>query len=145
MCFRSLFLATTVLLLLEHSATSFPAMIPVSFVTPHRPTATTTTVAVPGRRPTHPFSLAAKKNPAKNKGRPSSSGFGGAAAEPCPCGGGVGSSSSTTTTETTTTYMKCCGKLHKQISEFQKATPEQVVRAVRRFCDGWLRPASIFS
>lgn len=58
--------------------------------------------------------LDAKSN--KNKKKPSTSGFGGAAAESCPCGSGDG-------------YMKCCGKLHKNIFAFQKGTPEQVVRA----------------
>ena len=61
--------------------------------------------------------LSAKKAPNnKKKGRPSTSGFGGAATESCPCG-------------SEEAYMKCCGKLHKKIPEFMKATPEQVVRA----------------
>jgi SEC-C motif-containing protein len=66
-----------------------------------------------------PTALSAKKtsnNKSKNKSRPSTSGFGGAAAEACPCG-------------SDTTYTKCCGKLHKNLFAFQKATPEQVVRA----------------
>mmetsp|Transcript_9917 Transcript_9917/g.14613 ORF Transcript_9917/g.14613 Transcript_9917/m.14613 type:complete len:219 (-) Transcript_9917:202-858(-) len=59
------------------------------------------------------WELKAKK---VKKVRPSISGFGGAAAESCPCGSDI-------------SYMKCCGKLHKNINDFQKATPEQVVRA----------------
>lgn len=59
--------------------------------------------------------LCAKKA-AKKKARPSTSGFGGAAAESCPCGSGD-------------PYMKCCGVLHKKLNAFMKATPEQVVRA----------------
>lgn len=46
----------------------------------------------------------------------STSGFGGAATEDCPCGTGVA-------------YMKCCGKLHKDVNAFALATAEQVVRA----------------
>jgi len=62
------------------------------------------------------------KSGAKRKGRPSTSGFGGAASDTCPCGGGGGAAEKLP-------YMKCCGKLHKNILEFQKATPSQVVRA----------------
>ena len=58
---------------------------------------------------------ATKKNN-KRGAQPSTSGFGGAAAESCPCGSDE-------------SYMKCCGKLHKKLLEFKKATPEQVVRA----------------
>ena len=46
----------------------------------------------------------------------SSSGFGGAATEPCPCGSQIG-------------YMKCCGKIHKDATAYSKARAEEVVRA----------------
>ena len=46
----------------------------------------------------------------------STSGFGGAAIEPCPCGSQLG-------------YMKCCGLIHTNADAFANATPEQVVRA----------------
>lgn len=46
----------------------------------------------------------------------SSSGFGGAAIEPCPCGSDLG-------------YMKCCGIIHKDPDVFAAAKPEQIVRA----------------
>ena len=72
-----------------------------------------------------PIILRAKKSSAtqkkssgvtkKNKNA-SSSGFGGAAVENCPCGSGLG-------------YMKCCGKLHRDIKAYADATAEQVVRA----------------
>lgn len=46
----------------------------------------------------------------------SSGGFGGAAMEACPCGSGE-------------TYASCCGKLHRDVTSFRMATPEQVARA----------------
>mmetsp|Transcript_8316 Transcript_8316/g.12758 ORF Transcript_8316/g.12758 Transcript_8316/m.12758 type:complete len:248 (-) Transcript_8316:51-794(-) len=52
----------------------------------------------------------------KNKKRPSTAGFGGAAVEKCPCG-------------SDDAYMKCCGKLHKDEKAYASATCEQVVRA----------------
>jgi hypothetical protein len=52
---------------------------------------------------------------AKAKNR-SVSGFGGAAVQECPCGSGMG-------------YMKCCGKLHRDVQSYVNATAEQVVRA----------------
>lgn len=73
--------------------------------------------------------LAAKKSSKKSdkkKGRPSSSGFGGAATESCPCGGG---NSAEGESPSQLPYLKCCGKIHKNLFEFQKASPEQVVRA----------------
>mmetsp|Transcript_25181 Transcript_25181/g.41819 ORF Transcript_25181/g.41819 Transcript_25181/m.41819 type:complete len:200 (-) Transcript_25181:73-672(-) len=81
-------------------------------------------------RPTSTL-LFAKKPAAKNKNRPSTSGFGGAAAEACPCGGAAAAATEGSASATTTplSYMKCCGKLHKNIFAFQKATPAQVVRA----------------
>lgn len=55
--------------------------------------------------------------PKKTKGTTSSSsGFGGAAVEPCPCGSGNG-------------YMKCCGKIHSDEKIYANSTAEQVVRA----------------
>ena len=60
--------------------------------------------------------FAKKSSNNKKKARPSTSGFGGAATESCPCG-------------SDDPYMKCCGKLHKNVREFMKAEPEQVVRA----------------
>ena len=69
-----------------------------------------------------------KKND-KKKGRPSSSGFGGAASEPCPCGGTITATDSSDSDDAPS-YMNCCGKLHKRVlQEYPKATPEQVVRA----------------
>ncbi|CAB9526976.1 UPF0225 protein [Seminavis robusta] len=89
------------LLLVLRSAASFQ---PVATTTAHHHSTT---------------SLSAKKTSSnKKKVRPSTSGFGGAATEPCPCG-----------KSSDTSYMKCCGKLHKNMFEFQKATPEQIVRA----------------
>lgn len=81
----------------------------------------------PGPIPSHnricvPTSLLSAKKVVSKKGgnskrsQPLTFGFGGAAAELCPCGLGE-------------SYMKCCGKLHKQGSDWTKATPEQVVRA----------------
>lgn len=68
-----------------------------------------------GRRP--PLHAKTAKAPKKTKGTSSpSSGFGGAAIEPCPCGSGNG-------------YMKCCGKLHTDETAYAAATAEQVVRA----------------
>lgn len=77
--------------------------------------------------------MAAKKKSGKKsdkkKGRPSSSGFGGAASEPCPCGGAAGSATAIDV-EDQPSYMNCCGKIHKRVlQEYPKATPEQVVRA----------------
>ena len=60
--------------------------------------------------------FAKKSSKNKKKARASTSGFGGAATEDCPCGSGD-------------PYMRCCGKLHKNLREFLGAEPEQVVRA----------------
>lgn len=71
-------------------------------------------------RPTRSIQLFAKKKSAakkKKKGtKGSSSGFGGAAVEPCPCG-------------STLAYSKCCYRLHKSRDAFASASAEQVVRA----------------
>lgn len=64
----------------------------------------------------------ATRNKIGNRTKPSS-GFGGAAMETCPCG------FIDPETSSALPYMKCCGKIHKNASEYAKATPEQVVRA----------------
>ena len=60
--------------------------------------------------------LSATKKKKSKKSPRSSSGFGGAAIEPCPCGSGEG-------------YAKCCGKVHNDANAYKTATAEQVVRA----------------
>lgn len=58
-----------------------------------------------------------KKSALKTKNKQiSTTGFGGAAVENCPCGSAVG-------------YMKCCGRLHRDVKAYADATAEQVVRA----------------
>merc|ERR1712232_117795 len=61
---------------------------------------------------------AKRKSNSKRKTRPSTSGFGGAAADPCPCGGGIEGREG----KAPLSYMKCCGPLHKNfLSEYPKA------------------------
>jgi len=64
--------------------------------------------------------LAAKKKSSRRKPKGtggSTSGFGGAAVEPCPCGSDL-------------PYNKCCGRIHKDLlGAYPKASPSDVVRA----------------